>query len=385
MTAILGGGLSGLSAAYYALENPRLGSIVLLEASNRLGGWVSTKKSPNGSIFEQGPRTIRPRGEAGENTLHLVDALNLDDKIIPIPVTHPAALNRYIYVEEKLHILPVSMKPLLFTCPPFKRPLFKAVWNELRTPRVTSIDESVYNFVERRIGRDVADYIISPLICGICAGDAKQISVKFLMPLLFEAEQMYGSIFQGIVKGGLLNKLGPSKVEKKSSKELHEMDLVDLSKKSNWAIWSLEGGLEQLPQALANNLYSRNTHIRLGTECKELTFHSDCVELRAGVETKKYERIISSLPAKCLAPLVKNQHPDLAKELEAIPTVTVGLVNFEFPGQVLSMTGFGLLVPPQEELPILGIIFDSCIIPQENTVSTFLKNKSFLVNFDFIN
>lgn len=374
MTAILGGGISGLSAAYYALENPKLGSIVLLEASNRLGGWVCTKKSPTGAIFEQGPRTIRPHGDAGKNTLKLVDDLKLGEKVLSIPVNHPSALNRFIYVDKQLHALPISLKPLFKTCPPFKRPLIKAIWSEIHTASIPSDDESVYSFISRRMGTDIADNIISPIICGICAGDAKKISVKFLMPNVFKGEQKYGSIFKGMIKEKLFNKLGPSnmKSDKNIPKDPLEMNLVDRSIKSNWAFWTLDGGLEQLSQALANNLYSRNTHIRLGTECKELIFHSDSVELRSGSETKKYERIISSLPAKDLAKLVKNQHPELANELEAIPTVNVGIVNLEYPQGIVPQEAFGFLVPPKEGLPILGTSFDSCISPQENVVSLLI-------------
>lgn len=378
MTAVLGGGLSGLSAAYYALENPRLGPIVLLEASNRLGGWVSTKKSPTGAIFEQGPRTIRPGGDAGKNTLNLIDNLKLSNKIHPISTTDPAAINRFIYADQILHPLPISFKPLFITTPPFKRPLIKAIWNDLYTLRVPADDESLYSFIERRLGKDIADYFISPMICGICAGDAKQISVNFLMPSLFKAEQKYGSIFKGMLKEKLFapptssNKEAWEVTSSNSPGKEKSIGSAERSVKSNWAIWALEGGLEQLPQALASNLYSRNMHIRLGTECKELTFKPDCVELRASSETKKFERVISSLPAQNLARLVENQHPDLAKELKAIPTVTVAVVNLEFSSKVLPMEAFGFLVPPKEGLPILGVIFDSCIIPQETTVLTVM-------------
>lgn len=370
MTAILGGGISGLSAAYYALENPKLGSIVLYEATNRLGGWVWTKKSPNGGIFEQGPRTIRPHGDAGKNTLKLIDALKLDHKIVSIPVNHPAAMNRLIYIDKKLHILPISLKPLFRTCPPFKRPLFKAIWSELNTPSITLKDESVYDFIERRVGKDIADNIISPIICGICAGDAKQISVNFLMPKLFQAEQKHGSIFKGLLKERMMQNSRKTKIA--TPKDPLDMDSVERAGKEKWAIWTLEGGLEQLPQKLADNLNSRDVSINMESECRELTFHSDCVEIKSSGETKKFDRIISSLPARNLAALVKKQHPDLASELEGIPTVTVGIVNLEFPREILVEDAFGFLVPPQEGLPILGTIFDSCVSPQENAVFTVM-------------
>lgn len=372
MTAILGGGLSGLSAAYYALENPRLGPVILLEASSRLGGWVSSKKSPSGAVFELGPRTIRPRGEAGQNTLNLIDDLKLSTKLRPISVNDPAASNKFIYTNNKLHPLPISLKPLFKTCPPFNEPLISTIWREIRQPSIINKDESLYSFIERRVGSHIADYIISPMICGICAGDAKDISVKFLMPSLFRAEQLHGSIFRGMVHEKLFQQMKPKKPEpweivpEKTDKST--MSSAERAEKSNWAIWALDGGLEQLPQALASKLYHKHLHIRLGIDCKEIVFKPEGAELRAGDQSKTYERVVSSIPAKNLAKLVENQHPQLANELQAIPSVTVAVVNLEFAGQVLPMDAFGFLVPPKEELPILGVIFDSCVIKQESTV-----------------
>ena len=385
MTAVLGGGLSGLSAAYYALESPKLSPVILLEASNRLGGWVTSKKSPSGAVFEQGPRTIRPRGEAGQNTLNLIDDLKLSSKVRPISVNDPAATTKFIYADKKLHPLPITIKPLFLTCPPFKEPLIQTIWKELRTPSIIKKDESLYSFIERRVGSHIADYIISPMICGICAGDAKQISVNFLMPTLFQAEQMHGSLFKGMIHDKLFPTMKPKQPEpwepvpENPTKE-KLMSSAERAQKSNWAIWALDGGLEQLPQALASKLYHKHLHIRLGIDCKEIHFKPEGAELRAGGESKTYERVVSSIPAKNLAKLVKNQHPELANELAGIPSVTVAVVNLEFPGHVLPMDAFGFLVPPKEELPILGVIFDSCIVTQESTV---YRNKASLFSFLF--
>jgi oxygen-dependent protoporphyrinogen oxidase len=74
------------------------------------------------------------------------------------------------------------------TLPPFSKPLIFAGLKDIFTgkSKVPIEDESIYDFVARRLGKEVADYAISPVICGICAGDAKEISVKFLMKDIFE-------------------------------------------------------------------------------------------------------------------------------------------------------------------------------------------------------
>lgn len=107
-----------------------------------------------------------------------------------IPSSHPTAKNRMIFVNGKLHTLPSSLPQLFSTQPPFSKPLAAALLHDISAQKKTLDDESIYSFVERRLGRELAEYAISPMICGICAGDAKQISVKFLMKSLFEWEQV---------------------------------------------------------------------------------------------------------------------------------------------------------------------------------------------------
>jgi len=106
MTVILGGGISGLSAAYYAVNDARLSSVILLEASSRVGGWIRSRSSPSGAIFEQGPRTVRATDSPGANTLNLIEDLQLNDKLIHIGLSHPGSRNRLIYMDEALHRLP---------------------------------------------------------------------------------------------------------------------------------------------------------------------------------------------------------------------------------------------------------------------------------------
>lgn len=371
MTTILGGGISGLSAAYYAANNARNSAIILLEASNRVGGWIQSKRSPSGAIFEQGPRTIRPVGLAGKNTLNLVEDLQLSNKLIHIGPSHPATRNRLIYSDGALHLLPASLKGIFKTLSLLDRPLINCLWTDLTAPKISKEDESIYNFVQRRLGQDIADNLVSPIICGICAGDAQKISVNFLLKSLFEAEQKYGSIVKGILANRLKKIFSKSKdvVEKTNmdSASLH-LTLANRAQKEYWALWTLEGGLEQLPQALANNVRKRGVRIQTEAKCEKVTFKSNHVELLINGNTQECSRIISSLPAKNLAEIVREQHPTLSMELEKIPTVTVGVVNFEFQGNVLPLEAFGFLVPPKENLPLLGVIFDSCVVPQKSIV-----------------
>lgn len=377
MTIVLGGGISGLSAAYYA-ANVKNSAVILLEASNHLGGWIRSIKSPTGAIFEKGPRTIRPVGLAGRNTLNLIEDLQLSNKLIHIGSSHPATRNRLIYADEALHLLPSSLKGIFKTTSLLDRPLINCLWTDLTTSRISKEDESIYDFVQRRLGQDVADKLISPLVCGICAGDARKISVNFLFKSLFEAEQKHGSIVKGVLANRLKDIFSKSKddtVKKDNANDEStnlRLTLADIAQKEYWALWGLQGGLEQLPQALADNLRKRGVKIQTEAKCEKLTFKSNYVELLINGNIQECSRIISSLPAKNLAELVREQHPTLSAELEVISTVTVAVVNFEFQGDVLPLQAFGFLVPPKENLPLLGVIFDSCVFPQKSSTVCIL-------------
>ncbi|KAK7075019.1 hypothetical protein SK128_026055 [Halocaridina rubra] len=96
--AVLGGGISGLAAAHYLkLSNPSR-KVVIFEASHRLGGWIKSTKFDDGTVYEQGPRTLRGAGNAGANTLALAESLGLTDRVISVPYSHPSAQNRLIQV-----------------------------------------------------------------------------------------------------------------------------------------------------------------------------------------------------------------------------------------------------------------------------------------------
>ncbi|PSN29274.1 Protoporphyrinogen oxidase [Blattella germanica] len=364
MHIVLGGGIGGLSAAYYLL-NSGLKNVTVIEASSRIGGWIKSTKSSKGFVFEHGPRTIRPRGVAGENTLQLVEQLGLTNKVMPIPFNHPAAKNRLIYVNKTLHALPSDIFSFLTPQPPFTKPLISALLQDLQTPKKEGKDESIYDFAERRLGKEIAEYAVSPLICGICAGDAKEISVKFLMKSLFEAEQEHGSI----VKGMLMNMF---KSKSKNTLEIKN-ELSERSKKEKWSVWSLDGGLELLPETLKVNIEKEGGDILLNSPCEEMIFKSGKVMIKLQDDSFVSDHVFSSLPAAKLAELVSKQHPQLSKDLSAIPTVNVGVVNLQYKGNILKENAFGFLVPTSQKIPILGVVFDSCCFPNgDNTILTVM-------------
>lgn len=366
MSLILGGGISGLTAAFYALKSaPKSSTVTLLESSERLGGWVKSIQTSEGLIFEQGPRTIRPGGKQGANTLKLVEDLGLADLVRPLNKTHPSAQNRLIYVNNKLHKLPSSLGGLFKTHSPFTKPLIFSILHDLKAKSISKTDDSLYEFTARRFGKEVADYAISAMICGICAGDAKKISVNFLMSELFKMEQEHG----GVIRGAFKQLFG----EKIDFSGFAQSELFRRSRIEKWSVWYIQGGLETLAKALAKQ-FADDVDVKLDTACTKLHFHEKGVKVTLNNDQHiEAHHVISSLPAPKLGALLPDQHATLANLLKSIEHVNVAVVNLAYKNVQFKHNAFGFLVPPNQNLPILGVIFDSCCFQQDDwTVLTVM-------------
>ncbi|XP_067617661.1 protoporphyrinogen oxidase [Eurosta solidaginis] len=372
MATVLGAGISGLSAAYYLLQ--RFGyPATIFEASNRIGGWIRTERHKDkGFMFEVGPRTIRPKGIPGANTLKLIEDLQLP--VDPVKSWQPAAKNRMIYAKGQLCMLPNSLGGIFKTLPPFSTSLLNQIRKDLSAgpKKLKFADESIYDFVERRFGTELATYAISPLICGICAGDAKEISVRFLMNDLFEKEQRWGGIIKGIIYDKIFGKKEKTPVEGIFAEAMPR--LYEKAREEKWSMYRVPDGLETLPRTLGNYLREKEVDIQLTAECREIIFTRDGAKMNVKGRVINPKHIISSIPTHKLASCVKNQHPSLAALLMSIPYVDVAVVNLQYSTEdLLKFNAFGFLVPPIERLPILGVIFDSCCFDMEgNTVLTVM-------------
>jgi oxygen-dependent protoporphyrinogen oxidase len=114
----------------------------------------------------------------------------------------PSAKNRYIYYEDMINTLPNSLSTLLFKQPPVFRSVIKSILQEPFVEKGDGQDESLYSFVARRFNDHVALNLVGAITHGIYAGDAKQLSVKSTMRMLYDNEQIHGSVVQGMLKGG---------------------------------------------------------------------------------------------------------------------------------------------------------------------------------------
>ncbi|XP_041844113.1 protoporphyrinogen oxidase isoform X1 [Melanotaenia boesemani] len=353
--AVLGGGIGGLAASYYLCKNPQVTKVVLLESSSRFGGWVWSARRSDGTVFELGPRGIRPAGAVGRNTLNMVDDLGLGAEILPVSYSHVASKNRFLYVKGKLHRMPSGISGLLRTVPPFSRPLLFSIATEILVKKGKSDDESIHSFVSRRLGKELADIAVDSLCRGVFAGDCRELSVRSCFPQLYNAEQWRGSLTLGMLLGS-----GPTPV-------VSPGPLAQRAMKESWAQWSLRRGVESLPESISEYLQqSRKAELHRDAAVKQINPSAAgwAVHLEDGVISA--DHIISALPAKALSRILPSSCQPLIQQLQDVSAVTVAVVNLEYEGSVLPVTGFGHLVPSSEDKGLLGVVYDSVPFPQHN-------------------
>lgn len=235
---IVGGGITGLSAAFYLekhiLQDNLPYNIHIVEASERLGGKIKTIKR-DGYTIELGPDSLLARKPATEK---IIKELGLENKAI-----HNSTGKSYLLVKNKLHLLP---KGTFMGVPKDVRPLLssrlisttgkmRALLDLIKTKDMQNSDQSIGKFLRRRFGNEVVDKQISPLISGIHSGDIDEMSLQATYPMFYEMEQKYGSVMKGLQKS-----MPKSKRNKK---------------KTQGMFISFEDGLETLPRTIVDHLH----------------------------------------------------------------------------------------------------------------------------------
>ncbi|XP_078276882.1 protoporphyrinogen oxidase isoform X2 [Rhinoraja longicauda] len=353
---VVGAGVSGLAAALHLSRVVPAAKVLLLEASDRTGGWLQTTRTEEGAILEHGPRGVRSTGAVGTNTLQLVSEIGLESELLPITYKDAATKNRYLFVGGKLCKLPASIRSAFSRLPPFSQPLAWSLAREPIVPRGKEEDESVHAFFTRRFGAEMADYAVDSLCRGIFAGDSRKLSVRSCFPPLFQAERSWGSVLLGMLVGSGAVKWDGARTE-----------VMERARREGWAQWSLRRGMQSLPEAMEAALRTKAVEIHLHTPVTGLRAAADggCQVLTEG-GILAADHVFSALPAGVLGPLLPPAWRPLAQALGKIGSVSVAVVNLEYEGLVLSVTGFGHLVPSGECGEILGVVYDSCSTPQHD-------------------
>lgn len=369
---IIGGGISGLSTAYYIQKlGLPVSEIIIYEASSKFGGWIDSKKisyKDDEVYFEKGPRTLRiATGELKElNSLQLASDLGMGSKIELIPKTHPASLNRYIYSNDKINAVSASLFKKSEILP--KR-LISYLWNEFTAPKRSDQveDESIWSFIARRLSPDVADNLVDPLFKGICGGDIKTLSAATMVKNFYEFEKEKGSIIKGA--------LSRDKSHELLALEEQFKELVEQRENfKNQSVWRVETGMSDLINKMVEKLADNEVRLLLNEPVQSLSQieGTNQIEIRSKNSVENVDFVVSSVYSKHLAQMLPSDYTQLKDQLSEIECVNMAIVNLYFKSKVLPVRGFGYLVPTKEKSPILGCIFDSVFNKpeQNNTVLT---------------
>ncbi|KAF9570834.1 hypothetical protein EC968_001375 [Mortierella alpina] len=371
--AVIGGGISGLSTAWYlARTAPPNVAITLLEGTRRVGGWLQSDREkdprhPGGSLLlERGPRSLRPQGISGLNTLEMVRALRLEPHLEPVPKTSSAAKNRFIFSHNKLHKLPSTLSGALTH--PLIAPKLPRAGLDLFKGSTKQEDESIQDFVTRRFGKGFSDDLISAMVHGIYAGDVSKLSVRSTFGMLYHLEKDYGSVAVGLLMGGgAVDTPWDLTLKERIVKSMPDLkDFIDRT-----SIYSFTDGLEELSKALEKDLIaSGRVDFRKKCPVERLDFdlaHRD-ISIK-GQEAIHAQSVISTIPPLQLQPLLSTSYPELTHN----PSVTVAVVNLVYASEQAQLTspGFGYLIPRSENSAVkhqglLGVVFDSCAIPAQD-------------------
>jgi protoporphyrinogen/coproporphyrinogen III oxidase len=344
--AIIGGGISGLAAAFALEEHRRVGAVeyALYESSPHLGGVLRTERI-QGCIVEAGPDSfISEKPWAAD----LCRTLGLGDQLIG---SNDADRKTYIFVHGRLipmpdglvflvptKILPTALSPL------FSRATKLRMAQELfHPPRAAEADESVASLVERHYGEEMVDRLADPLLSGVYGGEAASLSVRAVLPRFAEMERTHGSLGRAMLAA-----------RKKRPPAANQPPLFT----------SLKNGMQQLIETLVPRLHPSslvtNAPVQaIQPEAGGWTVHVHPHVRTTRLKSDRFDAVILAAPAHAAAQLLSISSPELSAELAAIgysSSITVGLGYNRDVRQSLP-PGFGFLVPRSEGKRLLAATF----------------------------
>jgi len=336
--AIIGGGISGLSAAFTLEEKRQSGAqsdtkieYVLFESAPRLGGVMVTDRA-DGCLIEAGPDSFLTEKPWAAD---LCRKIGLGDQLIgsndadrkTYIVVHKNGRDKLVVMPDGLmFMVPTKLLPTVFS-PLFSlRTKLRMAGEWFHPPHKADADETVAQMVERHYGPEMVDRLADPLLSGVYGGEASQLSVRAVLARFADMEAKHGSLGRAMLASR--NKMGA----KSPARPLFS---------------SLKDGMQQMVDALLARLDP--AALRVSSPVQSVIPHStaDGWIVSAGYQTDQFDAIIVAAPTHAAAAVLEMADKNLAEELSAIrysSSVTVTLGYDENVRRSL-LPGFGFLVP----------------------------------------
>ncbi|MGB9673611.1 MAG: protoporphyrinogen oxidase [Anaerolineales bacterium] len=355
---IVGGGISGLSAAYYTIQNlERAGldwNVTVLEGGSRWGGKIITERIPwaeSQFIVEGGPDTFLATKPWA---VQLCRELGLEERLYGTNPQHKAT---YVLHRGKLQPLPDGLAMMIPSdIPSILRSRLLTFPDKARMgldflipPKNRNGDESLGSFIRRRLGNAAYENLIEPLLSGIYAGDGDQLSLAATFPYLRDMELKYGSLARGA-----------RKMRQQSQRNGKP------TQGSRSAFLTPETGLLEIIERLVSVLQQKNVQLRLQSRVKQIYWMDESYVISLfGGETIRASHLIVATAAFQAAELLQSIDQHLAKLLLRIPYVSTATVSLAYPSKTLPhpLDGYGYVIPRKEMRQALACTWTSTKFP----------------------
>ncbi|MGY1454354.1 protoporphyrinogen oxidase [Streptomyces sp. SS8] len=332
---VIGGGISGLAAAHRLLEGGA--RVTVLESSPRLGGKLYAGRIADAAV-DLGAESMLARRPEG---LDLARAAGLGEALQP-PATGTAAIwtRGEVRPMPTGHVMGVPADPAVLAGIVSPDGLARAA-EDAELPRTeTGEDVAVGEYVAARLGREVVDRLVEPLLGGVYAGDAYRISMRASVPALFEAARKERSLLAA-VRG----------VQERAA----------AGRQDGPVFMGIEGGMGRLPAAVADTCRAAGADIRTDTPVTELRRTGDGWRVIAAGRPLEADAVVLAAPAPAAARLLAGHSPSTAAGLERIEYASMALVTMAFRRRDLARVpeGRGFLVPATDGRAIKASTFST--------------------------
>ena len=343
--AIIGGGISGLSAAFYLEQERAKGAPIeytLFESSSRLGGVMFSDRIGD-CVVEGGPDSfLTEKPWASQLCAELGIAGDLIGSNDEQRVTYIVVKGRLVPMPDGLmFMVPTMLLPTALT-PLFSwRTKLRMLGELMHPPHRAEKDETVAEMVERHFGSEVVDRLADPLLSGVYGGDAASLSARAVLPRFVEMEEKYGSLCRAMLA---------------SRKKLAEMQ-KDQGYKPKPLFTSLRGGMQQLIDAVVARLDPKG--LRIGCPVASLARAGQGWDLSTPFGPERFDAVIFATPARIASTMLSGIDSQLAADLGGVQysssvTVTMGFLREQLKD---CPPGFGFLVPRSEGTRMLATTF----------------------------